>query len=474
MLSYFRINDPYRLIIIFILVIILRLPFLISGTGLTLPELSWLTVGDRIAGGALLYADIWTDNAPLSALVFGIIDILFGKSLLSLQIIGLLVFLFQCFYFNYILLRHKAYNESSYVPALIYGILGFLLFDTITLSPQLLGLTFLFPVLDNLFTHMEIREKRDRNLMNIGIYTGIASLFYLPYIFIILIIIAGLALYTTTIRRRYTLMIYSLLFVFLILWMFYFWKGHTVEFFKWYVFSVFKIDHNNFLSLSSVFITIGVSVIIFALAIFKVMMHPGFINFQVRIQSIFLIYAVVMVIIWYLFFPKSGSSLIILTPPVAFFISHYFLLIKKMWRRELMFFIFTASIFLLNYGTTFGIFNLDKLIDTEGLVIRPDQKYAQMEGKKMLVIGDDISPYYFGIQSTPYFQWSLAKYHLEHLEYYDHLAEIDRNFKKDMPEYIIDKIGLAPAIFNKIPWLGQQYLQTTDPEVYKRIEIPHK
>jgi hypothetical protein len=70
LLGYFRINDPYRLVIIFILLLILRLPYLISSEWLSIPELKWMLIGERMNDGAMLYVDIWDDIAPLSALVY--------------------------------------------------------------------------------------------------------------------------------------------------------------------------------------------------------------------------------------------------------------------------------------------------------------------------------------------------------------------------------------------------------------------
>ncbi|NJN28475.1 MAG: hypothetical protein HC819_22135 [Cyclobacteriaceae bacterium] len=178
MLGYFRINDPYRLLIIFIVLTLFRLPFLISPDWQTIPELSWMIVGERLNEGALLYVGIWDDLGPLSAIAYRLTDFVFGRSHLSFQILGLLIYFFQVFYMNYIALKHKMYNENNYLPALFYGILGLLFFNIIMLSPQLLGLTFVLLSLNSLFNHIETRNKTDGNLLNIGLYIGIASLFF--------------------------------------------------------------------------------------------------------------------------------------------------------------------------------------------------------------------------------------------------------------------------------------------------------
>jgi hypothetical protein len=80
LLGYFRINDPYRLVIIFILLLILRLPYLISSEWLSIPELKWMLIGERMNDGAMLYVDIWDDIAPLSALVYKGINFAAGRA----------------------------------------------------------------------------------------------------------------------------------------------------------------------------------------------------------------------------------------------------------------------------------------------------------------------------------------------------------------------------------------------------------
>ena len=121
MLGYFRINDPYRLVIIFFLLLLFRMPYLISSDWLSIPELEWMLVGEKLNEGALLYVDVIDDIGPLSAMVYKGFDFLFGRSPLTIQIIGLIVFFFQIFYINFLALKHKMYNENNYLPVQKYS-----------------------------------------------------------------------------------------------------------------------------------------------------------------------------------------------------------------------------------------------------------------------------------------------------------------------------------------------------------------
>jgi hypothetical protein len=76
---------------------LLRLPYLISSEWLSIPELRWLLVGETLNEGDLLYVDILDDIGPLSAYVYSVLNFLFGRSQLAIQIFGFDPILFSGF-----------------------------------------------------------------------------------------------------------------------------------------------------------------------------------------------------------------------------------------------------------------------------------------------------------------------------------------------------------------------------------------
>lgn len=470
MLSYFRINDPYRLIIIFVILILFRAPHFISSSWHTIPELSWMIVGERMNEGAMLYVGIWDDIGPLSAWIYRSLDFLFGRSQLALQILGLLLFFFQISYLNYISLKHKMYNENNYLPALFSGVLGLTFFNIITLSPQQLGLTFVLFSMNSLFSHIETRNKTDGNLLNIGLYIGIASLFFLPYSIMIFLHIAGLIFFTNTIKRRYLLLIYGAGIPCIICWLIYVWHGKTDELFANYFHSLFSFETEQFLTYKSILILSGATIILFTLSALKILSGFGFTIFQVRIQKI-MFFATMLTLFIYIFYSdKDGYSFIMFIPWVAFFLSHFFLSIKKAYKREISFLIYFLSIVVLYFGVTFQSFNLNDIINVDSLIIHTKSGNKEYAGKKILVLGSNIEPYHTSKQATPYFNWNLSKVQLEHLKYYDNLEAVDKNIRSDMPEFIVDQIGLAPELFDYIPLLEVEYIQIGKSGIYKRIK----
>jgi hypothetical protein len=166
---------------------------------------------------------------------------------------------------------------------------------------------------------------------------------------------------------------------------------------------------------------------------------------------------------------NDGYSFIIFFPWAAFFLSHFFLSIKKALKREIGFLVYFLSIIILYFGIAFQSFNLNEIIPLESLLIDTTKNNEDYTNKKILVFGPNINPYFFGKSATSYFNWELSKGQLEQLSYYDNLEAIDKNIRADMPDFIIDQIGLAPKLFDKIPLLGAEYQQTKN-GIYKRLK----
>lgn len=416
--------------------------------------------------GALLYVDIIDDTGPLAALVYKGFNYLFGRSQLALQIAGLLLFYFQIFYINFLALKHKMYNENNYLSALIYGVLGLTSFNLVTLSPVMMSLTFFLLSLNNLLNHVETRSKTDNNLINIGIYTGLSIMFYLPFVWMIPFHILTLLFFTNTLKRRYLLMIYGLLVPMSIIWLYYLWQGEATAFYTMYLYSIFSFSSQTVLSINSLFILFGFTIGLYLLSSFKILAGFGFNIFQVRIQKTMFFASIVILSIWLLYSNKSGEEVVMFLPWVAFFLSHFFLTIRHRLKRELSFMIYMISIVIIYSAFTF---NWGKIGDLSSVLVDVQENEAApvFAENKILVLGPHIQPYYFGKVATPYFNWEISKRELQELNYYDNLEEINRKIRSDMPEYIIDQVDLAPKIFEKIPLLGKEfYLLETG--IYKR------
>jgi hypothetical protein len=457
LLGLFRINDPYRLIVVFILLFGVRLPFMISDTTLTVNELSWMVIGEKLHGGALLYEGLWTDMAPLSAIVYWIVDLIADRSMFAYRLLGAIIFFLQASYFNIILLRHKVFNENNYIPSLLYVLYGLVIFNEITLSPQLMGLTFVLFAINSLFTHMASGRRTDENPLNIGIYTGLSALFYLPFVYFLLAWLLALLLYSSTIWRRYLLLLYGFMFVFFVLWIFYAWKESTralnADFFQ----SIFRPDVKPVFELRSMLIILSVPVLILLDSMRRVFRFPGYTNFQVRLQTVFFFLIVVFAFIWIFYSSRDGLHLVLLAPFMSFFLSHSLLLLRKAWKREAAFLFMLVYLLVFYFGVPHDWFHMSSVVDVRDLLVKQVETPVQVQGKKIAVLGDNIHLYRDASLATPYFDWALSKRQLQNLDYYDNVVEILDNFRSDMPDIIVDPENVMPPIFSKIPFLRQRY-----------------
>src|SRR5688572_6903612 len=123
MLRFFRINDPYRLLAILIFLILFSLPLMIDQPELTRPELKSMVIGEALDNGQMMYAEIFDATGPMAAGTFGFVDWIMSRSVIGRQIIALILIFFQAAFFAILLINNKAYNDNTYVPGLIYGLL---------------------------------------------------------------------------------------------------------------------------------------------------------------------------------------------------------------------------------------------------------------------------------------------------------------------------------------------------------------
>ena len=131
LLRFFRINDPYRLLGILVVLILVSLPLFIDPVKVTLDELKMFVLGETLNQGKSLYAEVLTNTPPLAAWVSGWVNIIFGRSHVTSHVLSLIIIFFQLSFFTIILINCRAHNENTYLPALIFGVLSFFSFDVI-------------------------------------------------------------------------------------------------------------------------------------------------------------------------------------------------------------------------------------------------------------------------------------------------------------------------------------------------------
>ena len=468
MISFFKFQDPLRFSMILILLVLIRLPSLIYGYPLLIPELIWQLSGEKMGDGFLLYRDIWEGIEPFSGGVYFLIDKIFGKSQPVYQILSLILVFIQAVLFNFILNINNVYPERTLVPALLYVIFSSLFFDFYTLSPVLMGMTFV--ILAMHFVFLQIRTvDDDENLFYTGLLVATSSLFYFPFFLFVLMALLAFLLFSPSSLRKYFVLLSGFFFPYTVACTYYFIRDGLDEFIYCLFYSSFV--HTEFLVTGKILIfTLAIPVIIFALSIFVIATNSRYINYQYVTMRIFGVWLILSVATLYFSRTISTFQLFVCVPPLSFFAAHFFLLTKNKYIREISFAAFSIIILWINYGVLYSFAFKKNPVNYEAMIVdrlKADMP-AEIKNKKMLVLGDDRSYYVNNKSATPYVNWDLSQKHFKDLNNFNNISEIYKNFLKDMPDVIIDKEKIAPRLFAKIPQLGEQFRKMDGYDIYIR------
>lgn len=464
MLRYFRINDPYRMLGLLIILIIIYLPLFISSPGLTYIELKSMVVGEKIHGGSVPYSSIIDSTAPLASWFFGLIDILFGRSLLARHILGFLILFSQSLFFGLMLIDKKAFAESTYIPSFLFSLLAFFSFDTISISGELLGSGFLLLALNNLFKELEFRTQRDDTVFNLGLYISLASLCNFSFIVHLFGIFAILLIYARTSPRGFLLLICGFLLPQLLMMSLYFLNDTLGDLWQFYYLPNLSFSSHSFINTKGLFMLGAIPAIYLLISIIILNREARFTKYQSQLlQSMFfwLIFSFLQIL-----YSKNirPQSFIVLIPGLSFFITHFLLLIRRRRFAEMNIWIIFIGTLTISFMARYN--KLDAVDYTELLV---KQQNAAVSGKRVLMLGDDFSIFKSNELATPFLNWKLCREIFEQPDYYENIILVNKAFEKDPPALVFDKNNLFAKFLDRIPRLKDSYKKTAE-GVYQKVK----
>ncbi|MCU0471077.1 MAG: hypothetical protein MUF58_21050 [Arcicella sp.] len=465
MLSFFKVNAVYQIFSLLILLILIRMPVYLVGLPQLIPELQWMLVGEQINKGFVMYSEIWDNTAPLSALVYAGLDGLFGRSQTVYQLVALGVASFQAIYFNVVVNNRDIFAKRNYVPGLIYVLFLNISFDCCTLSPVLMATTFVLMSFGTMVRQISRLQATDE-VFEIGFLIGIASLFYPPACIFILWAMASLLFFSGATIRQLSLLIFGFLFPLLLTALFFYLDGTYDAFSRNFISSVFQIRQYNLNDFKTLLATLLIPFGLGILGFLRLVNAFGFNNFQIRCQQVMMLWAIAAVLSIGLMPFLAPMQFIIFTPALAFFTIVFFNTFKKAWLAELIFFGVFGAILLIHYQAVYAT-GSESFVQLKNLKLQ-ENKDVKIQNKRVLVLGNGMEEYKNNYAATPYLNWNLAKYELENLDNYDNVISILRNFEKDSPDIIIDKVNLAPKLFKRIPALERRY-KLVEKGIYKRV-----
>ncbi len=468
MLRFFQSYFPYQYVSLLGLLLLIRLPLLLHSFPLLIPELNWMIVGEQISQGNLLYRDIWDSVSPLSALVYWGMDTLFGRSLVALHGAATLVAVFQVVYFNYLINTRDIFPDRTFWPGLLYMLFMHLSFDCMTLSPVLMSTSFLLLAFGTLVRQMDRRGATDE-VFEVGFYIGIAALFYLPSALFIIWAVLSLLFYTGATFRQYSLSLFGFLFPFAATILFYYLFDSLDDFNRNLLAAVFRVRQYSLSDFQSLLVSLFIPLGLGVLGFVSLFNRAGrYVNFQQRIQQIMVIWFVVVVLTIGLMPFLAPMMFLSFVPPMAYFAYFYFEGIRRVWLAELTFTIAFMLILLFFYQGALGLIPGSGLGRLSSLQVQPSPLPDNIRNQRILIIGEDLSAYRYNQLATPYLNWDLSKYDLKNLDNYEAVINIFDHFRKDPPDYILDRENVIEKLFQRAPALANQYEKTEIADVYKK------
>jgi hypothetical protein len=452
LLRYFRINDPYRLLGLLVLLTLLWLPLFLDSPPLTLPELKSMVLGEKVAEGRMLYTDIIDSTPPLASWFYGLCDVMFGRNITARHLATLLILFFQSFYFGIVLLNKKVFAENTYVPTLLFSLLTLLSFDMLSLTADLAAFGFLLLAINALLTEIEFRVQRDETIFNLGLYISLAMLFrfsygiYLPGFILILI------LFTRSSIRKYLLLLTGFGLPHLVLVCVYYLDGNVETI--WSRFYLVNLITGPFhlIGLKSLLILSSVPAVFLVIAFFALNRGGRLTNYQSQVlQAMFMLFVVALVQI---FFTSDlrPQSLLPLMVPISFFLTHFLLMIRRRKFAEMNTWIFMLGIVGIMYLARY-----QKIVSVDYSRLMAGASSLEFSSKRVLVLDDDPQAYVDNTIAPALIDWRLSKEIFDQPDYYDHVLLINRLFMNDPPEVIIDPENRMEKFFERIPRLRAQY-----------------
>lgn len=418
---------------------------------ITEPNLIWMVLGERLSEGLFLYQDVLEDTGPLSAGVFTGIHVLFGKNEVLYAILGRLLIFFQIIYWNNILIRYRVFDENTYLPSIIMAALFHFSFDMATLSPTLLGSTFLMLALGQLFSQTVLQKETSESTLLIGIYGGLATGFDLNFVlFLPYIVFTGLAISGFSIRQLFLSLVGFFLPILLIL-LFYFWNDSLHEALQAWpiIFTYEAYEYQPMLS----WLTPGLVPIILALAgyFFGSFFRGATINQQKQRQ---------LIVLWlifsglFLFMVKRQAAyqLLIVIPSLTYLITQFFLQFKTGTIARLG---FTLLVFGLPFG---GLAYWNNRIEVDkSYFVQPTISDQLSNQGSVMVLGENCSSYLKHPLGGPFLNYHLTKTFLSGEKTLKQKSELFEKLTDQKADFILDQEGSFKALLEELPALKEHY-----------------
>ena len=462
MIRYFRINDPYRLVGLFLLLLLIYIPLFITTNDPTIPELKSLIVGEKQNEDYEMYAEVVDNTAPLAAWSHEMLDTLFGRSILIRHILAFVIIFLQSAYLGIMFISKKVFSENTYIPSLLFSLLFFFSYDNLALSNELLGSGFLLLALNNLFQEIEFRNERDESIFNVGLCISLASLFAFSFVVYLFCAIVILSLFTRSTVRKFLLLVFGFLLPHLLTISLAYLNNSASALWQYFYLSNLAFDRMVFTDAKTILTLSAIPIIYFTVSLVILNREARFSKYQSQIlQAVFLWLAFSLIFTLYTK-DLRPQSFTVFIPGLAFLLTHFFLLIRRKKFVEMNSWILFAGIVGVAYLARF-----DHIRSVSYRTLMVPGISEGLNDKRILVLDNTVELYNNNYLATPFFNWNLSEEIFRNPDYYENVTMVYHAFKTDPPQVVIDREDLLKGFFQRMPDIQNEYTRRGDQYIRK-------
>lgn len=408
-----------------------------------------MVLGERLRDGNYLYLDVIDDTGPLSAAIFGLVDFFFGRSMLAYELLGRALILVQVIYWNTILIKYRVFDDNTYLPAIIMLALFHISFDLLSLSPTLMGSTFLILALGQLFSLTVLQKDTSESTLLIGLYAGLATGFnpnyalFLPYMIFTGIAISGFSF------RQLMLSLVGYFLPILLISVYYFWNdGLEAAFEIWPL--IFQSEKYQFQSYLSWLILLALPIVLSLVGYFLSAVLRGSTINQQKQRQLILIWIVFSALEFFLIKRQASYQLVIFIPGLTYLITQFFLNMGRGMIAKLSFYLLILGL------PAFAFWYWQRTVEDHADYFITESAPINYSGSVM-ILGEDISPYIHHKMGGPFLNFKLTKLYLERERDLPERAKLFQLLQTQKADVVLDQEGVFRKLLLEYPELTNQY-----------------
>ena len=412
-------------------------------------------IGQNLNQGYRIYKDIRENIGPLSANFNQLIDFLnipiTWNAYIATGIIILQAFIFQRTISRYLLLPNL-----GNLPFFIYSLFFHFSMEFLVPNGSMLGLLFLLLAWNEILAQQSTLKVNDRVFL-IGLYIGIASVFFLSYALFLFWAIMSLLFYSSINLRQIILLIVGFSLFFIFTGLIFSYRDNFQAFIDVYQNSAFVVYIPTSTQIKQILLAYIPAMILGIWGFVKVINSAKINSNAQKAQQTNLMWLLTSVVIIFIIPTVERINLVFLMPSLIYFTLNLFYLFKSYWQKEML--IITIFIAM--------IFSLSNEWNEVGQQRILKQK-LQIRNEKLMVLGPQIEEYQNNQMTGPFVNWELSKSLFTNLNQYKTIIMMHDYFAKDMPTYIYDPENNFKKLGYYLPELTNQY-SLIDAHLYKKI-----